>query len=208
MFVCWSAKGGSGTTVVAAALALVHARSRHTILVDTGGDQPAALGIAEPSGPGITEWLASPDADADTLHRLSVRVSDGLSLLHTGALPLDLRRWPALIDALVTDGDTIVIDAGVQVPPDRFGPRATSVLVTRACYLSMRRVALAPARPDGVVLVREPGRVLDARDVERAVGAPVLAQVPWDPAVARAVDAGLLASRVPASLQQPLRRAS
>nr|MBA2279690.1 hypothetical protein [Acidimicrobiia bacterium] len=43
---CWSTKGGSGTTVVAAALALVFARTTgDALLADLAGDQPAALGL-------------------------------------------------------------------------------------------------------------------------------------------------------------------
>jgi hypothetical protein len=54
------------------------------------------------------------------------------------------------------------------------------------------------------VLIREPGRALHAADVERAVGVPVVAELDLDPAVARAVDAGLLAARLPRSLQRRL----
>lgn len=208
MFVCWSVKGGSGTTVVAAALALLRAESRSTVLVDTGGDLPAALGTAEPAGPGVTEWMASPAADADALHRLGVPVRDRLQLLPLGAGRLDLRRWNALVDALVTDGDDVVIDAGTRVPPESLDHRAVSLLVTRACYLSLRRVTLLDTRPDGVILLTEPGRAIGPKEVEHATGAPVVALVPWDPAVARAVDAGLLAAKVPGSLLQPLRRAA
>ena len=45
------------------------------------------------------------------------------------------------------------------------------------------------------MLVSEPGRSLRAADVERSVGAPVVATVSLDVAVARAVDAGLLDAR-------------
>jgi len=102
----------------------------------------------------------------------------------------------------------VVIDAGTRLPPEALDHRAVSLLVTRACYLSLRRVALLRARPDGVILLTEPGRLLGPKDVEHSTGAPVLALVPWDPAVARAVDAGLLAAKVPGSLRQPLRRAA
>jgi len=52
VIVCWSLKGGSGTTVVSAALALTLAqRNNATVrIVDLAGDIPSALGIAEPSG--------------------------------------------------------------------------------------------------------------------------------------------------------------
>src|SRR5205823_4979023 len=40
---CWSVKGGSGTTVVAAAIALALARSAPVVLADFGGDAPTVL---------------------------------------------------------------------------------------------------------------------------------------------------------------------
>ena len=48
MLILCSAKGGSGTTVVAASLALLHAQRGPCLLVDLAGDLPAALGIAGP----------------------------------------------------------------------------------------------------------------------------------------------------------------
>ncbi len=66
MIGCWSTKGGSGTTVIAAALALSRANSGTSVrLVDACGDLPAALGIAEPSGPGLTDWLATSRHDSE-----------------------------------------------------------------------------------------------------------------------------------------------
>ena len=43
--VCWAAKGGSGTTVVAAAMAI--AAPTPTLLIDLAGDVPAVLGVPE-----------------------------------------------------------------------------------------------------------------------------------------------------------------
>jgi len=48
-----------------------------------------------------------------------------------------------------------------------------------------------------VVLVRDPGRAVRSADVAVVVGAPVVAEVAVDPAVARAVDAGLARTRLP-----------
>ena len=44
-----------------------------------------------------------------------------------------------------------------------------------------------------------------SRDVERCLGAPVVATVSVDPAIARAVDAGLLAARLPWVIGRELR---
>lgn len=89
---------------------------------------------------------------------------------------------------------------GSALPPFLDDTGASSLLVTRPCYLSLHRAAQS-RRPDGIVLVDEPGRVLRPADVARALGVPVLAFVPWEAAVSRAVDAGLLAQRVPRALQ-------
>jgi hypothetical protein len=57
-------------------------------------------------------------------------------------------------------------------------------------------------------MIREPGRRLSRQDVESVVGAPVRVEIEADPAVARAVDSGLMAGRLPRSLERGLRHAS
>ena len=69
-------------------------------------------------------------------------------------------------------------------------------------------VSRLPLRPSAVVLVEEPGRALTNHDVEEIVGVPVTVEIGLDPAIARAVDAGLLASRLPRSLERALRHAA
>ncbi len=54
----------------------------------------------------------------------------------------------------------------------------------------------ADADLDGLVLVNEAGRALDARDVEHVSGSPVVAIIDHTPVVARTVDAGMLMHRV------------
>lgn len=213
--ICWGAKGGSGTTVVAAALALC--LPPPVTLVDLAGDLPAVFGLSERSGAGVRDWLAS-DAPADRLHDLSVAVTDGITLIPTGSpdAPVPppghgglLERWDALVAALTSDRHHLVVDAGVGPPPrDLHDLAERSLLVTRACYLALRRVVASPVRPNGVVLVLEPGRALRPADVETAVGAPLVATVSVDPAVARAVDAGLLSARLPRTIQRDLRGAA
>lgn len=204
--VCWSLKGGSGTSVVAAALALTSPVP--VTLVDLAGDLPAVLGLPEPHGPGLHEWLGS-DAPAARLADLSVRAADHLTLVPSGQPgPVDrLDRWDEMVDALTSDGGSVIVDAGTGSPPEALHRLADrSLLVTRACYLALRRAMNAPVRPTGVVLVAEPGRALRSSDVEGAIGAPVLCTIAVDPAVARAVDAGLLASRIPRLMERDLRR--
>ena len=88
---CWSAKGGSGTTVVAAALALTFARSPNgAVLADLAGDAACVLGLPEPEGPGLHDWLgAGDDVPADALTRLAVPAAPGLVLLPRGSTTSD-----------------------------------------------------------------------------------------------------------------------
>lgn len=207
MYLCWSAKGGSGTTVVSASLALVLSHQRPTLLVDLAGDAPAALGLPEPAGPGLGDWLASPTADAEALHRLAVPATDTLQVLPVGSIAVDRSspRLAALVAALQRFGHALVIDAGTGTPPSElFDAAAHRLIVTRPCYLSLRRAVASGLQPTGIVLVGEPGRALQSRDVERALHAPVVAEVEYDPSVARSVDAGLLAARLPRSLSHSL----
>jgi MinD-like ATPase involved in chromosome partitioning or flagellar assembly len=214
LIACWSAKGGAGTTVVAASLALLLARrgDAGAVLADLAGDGPAALGIPEPHGPGLAGWLAAgTDVPADGLARLEVGVGAGLHLLARGAGPLAADRAEVLATLLAADARPVVADCG----SDPRGAALTlaagatrSILVTRACFLSLRRALSAPLRPSEVVLLVEPGRSLHRHDVEASVGAPVVAEVAVDPVVARAVDAGLLATRLPRAFAKDLSRAA
>jgi hypothetical protein len=213
----WSVKGGAGTTVVAVSLSLILDRAEKSgaLIVDLDGDVPAALGLPDPGDPGVSGWLsAGADVPSDALARLEVPVGrGGVSLLPRGNGPLtDPDRAEALAAILAADPRPVVVDCGmVTTSPaaTAFAAASThSLLVTRACYLSLRRAVTAPVRPSGVVLVNEPGRSLSRADVEQVIGAPVRAEVAVDPAVARAVDAGVLASRLPRTLERSLRHAA
>ncbi len=220
MWTLWAVKGGSGVTVTATAFAAMLARRRGpTVLVDLGGDVPAALGMAEPSAPGVGEWLAAADASPEALARLQVVAARDLWLLPQGdvAAPLGTAsadRAAALVDALGGFGRQVVVDAGplgagatAGVAPEVLGAlttSGTSVLVTRACYLSLRRALRCTLSVDSAVLVAEAGRSLDRHDVHQVLGVPVVAVVEADPALARAVDAGLLGRRPHRSMERAL----
>jgi len=215
---CWAAKGGSGTTVVATALAL--SSLRPSLLVDLDGETPAVLGVPEPDRPGVAEWLAS-DTSTDHLADLLIDIGQQSWLLPWRAAangvarhltrPTDQSRWATLGDWLHDWSNQwscdVTVDVGTRTPPEPLVARADrSLLVTRPCYLSLRRAVRSPVRPTGVILVDEPGHGLRSRDVEHALGVPVEAVMSFDPAVSRAVDAGLLASRLPRVMTRALRR--
>lgn len=219
---CWSSKGGSGTTVVACSLAVVLARTctAGALLVDLGGDVPAVLGVAEPAGPGVADWLAGGElVPADGLARIEVSVHERLGLLPRGRAAPDASRAHALAAVLAAEPRPVVVDAGAigarvenDVTADVVAALAAaadqSLLVVRPCFLALRRAMHAVIRPTGVILVVEEGRALTAADVEEVLGVPVRASVSVTAQVARAVDAGLLASRLPRTLERELRRAA
>ena len=225
----WSVKGGSGTSTVAALAARRWADQNEdgVLLVDLEGDQPGLLGVAEPSSPaGIAKWINSGnEVTEDALWRLEREVALGLSLLargHGGLLE-DFDQLDTAQERLVEFSKAIrmraerrtVVDAGClwrsggltgEPTLDDVWAReqvarnaGTSYLVTRACFMSLRRAARAPFQPTGVVLLVEPGRPLTAGDVEDVIGSPVVLRIDVDPSIARSVDAGLLATRVPAA---------
>lgn len=222
---CWSTKGGAGTTVVAAAIALLLAR-RHgaALFVDVAGDGPAVLGLPEPTGPGVADWLAvGAEVAPDGLTRLERAVTDGLGLLPRGGGQLARPdRAEVLAGVLAAEPRGVVVDAGClggrgagrsvgsedeEVRRILASSAQPSLLVTRPCYLALRRAVDCPVRASGLVVVDEPGRALGAADVADVLGVPVVAEVAFDPGVARAVDAGLLASRLPRVLDRSLGRA-
>jgi hypothetical protein len=213
---CWSAKGGSGTTVVATAMALVLAGASPlgALLVDLAGDAPAVAGLPhDPTLAGVGDWLREgSQVPADGLARLEIAVGRGLALLPRGQGLLAVERAPALAAALSTDPRPVVVDAGVVAADHASAIVAASatqsILVTRACFLALRRALVAPVRPSSVVLVVEDGRALTADDIADALQVPVRAQVSVTPQVARTVDAGVLVARLPRSLERELRDAS
>lgn len=210
LIACWSPKGGSGTTVVSVALSLVLATRQPSgaLLADFDGDVPAALGIPEPTGLGLADWLAADsDVPGDALEHLELEGGPGLRILPAGerssSAPRRSDRAGALTAAFATDPRPVVADCGRAnsgAPLTVASEAGVSLLVLRPCYLAVRRALAAPIRPSGVVLVAERDRALGARDIEQVLGAPVLTVLAVEPSVARAIDAGLLARRMPRPL--------
>jgi MinD-like ATPase involved in chromosome partitioning or flagellar assembly len=224
LIACWSPKGGTGTTVVSCGLALVLARSQPVgagvLLADLSGDVPAVLGLPTPATPGLVDWLAAgADVPGEALARLEVEAGPGLRLLAWGGeltaaaatAAVGAERGETLAEFLARGGRTVVADCGSAAGGAALAVAAAadvSLLVMRPCYLGLRRALAAPIRPSAVVLVDEPGRALTRRDIEEVLGVPVRAEIDYDPSIARAVDAGLLAGRVPRSLEKALREAA
>ncbi len=226
---CWSVKGGVGASVVAALLARQAAEmfSSGALLVDLDGDAPGVLGVPEPSSPGIAEWLSAEDeVRIDALRLLEREAAENLSLLPRGSGPLrHPERAEVMSRELSAEHRETVIDGGclwrpggdspdLKSKPDEIEVRRAVVaqadrswLVTRPCFLALRRAARAPLQPSGVVLLQEAGRALTPNDVEDVVGAPLVLRLEVDPAVARSVDAGVLVGRFPNGVAKAVQQA-
>jgi hypothetical protein len=183
-------------------------------LVDLRGDQPAVLGLGADPATGVADWLAAgPSAPTDALDRLGVEIVPGLSLVprgrpHAVLAPEAAAEAGAALAVALRDGPLTIVDVGV---PDTPVARALvevadiSMPVMRECYLALRRAAGSGliARAYGLVVLQEPGRSLGPADVSQVLGRPVTVRVPLRVAIARAVDAGVLPTRLPESLARP-----
>ena len=140
---------------------------RHCSSTSTASCPPSS-GCPEPAGQGVADWLAS-DAPPGALDDLAVDVDRTTRLIPRG---VDAAR-PAVTAvgrARRLAGHAAVAGRRRRQPPAArprsLGDDVRSLLVTRACYLALRRAVAAPCRPDGVVLVAEPGRALRTADVD------------------------------------------
>jgi MinD-like ATPase involved in chromosome partitioning or flagellar assembly len=213
---CWSVKGGSGTTVVAASLVLTLASSgRPVVAADFAGDLPLVLGGVEPAGQGISDWLrAGPEVPGDALARLAHATAEGITLLAQGrehdainAVGADAGARLAQALRAFRVGSPVVADCGVarSAAVAAFIEHADrSLLVLRPCYLALSRAVKAP-RPTAVVMVTERRRALSVRDVEDVLGVPVVTEIAWEPEIASAVDGGLLSRGLPRRLTDAMR---
>lgn len=219
----WSATGGSGTSVFTAACALALARQARDAghasgvrVADLVGDLPAVFGLGADPELGLADWLdAGAEAPTEALDRLHTEIVPGVALLPRGSGPRVATQLPApesgaaLAVALGLGSSPVLVDCGTAREP---ATRAivevadVAVVVLRGCYLALRRAVRAPALEHsvGVVMLDEPGRSLGASEIGEVLDLPVLARIPVDQRIARAVDAGVLPTRLP----EPLARAA
>ena len=208
----WSPKGGSGTSVVAAALALVAAARGETRLADLGGDQPAILGLPPlASFATLVDWLAGgASSPTEWLDDMALPVVPGLSLLPGGPAAAAAPEAGAALAVALRDSETAIVDVGSGADRIDGAGRAVvdiadaAVIVMRPCYLGLRAAVADPrlGASAGVVVIEEPGRALDGEDVASVLGLPVIGRFPYRAEIARAVDAGVLRDRLPAALSR------
>ena len=204
------AKGGVGTSTIACHIASEMARIEPTLLVDLAGDQSEIVGI-EVSRSGALDWLAAEDeVGVEALERLLVPAADDFDLLPAGDQGRRIEsasRVGQLVAHLRSRDGVVIIDVGAARPHPTDWRAAIlagadrRTLVVRACYLTLHRARQLPYEFDDVVEVSEPGRALTTTDIEGVLARPVAVRVPFDPTVARAVDAGLLVRRSPRRLR-------
>ena len=203
-----SPKGGIGTSVVAASLAIVSSSTTPTLLVDLAGDQAAILGLPQPPT-GLSDW-----ANGMTYREFDEIISlchDNLYLAPTGTFDfetLNANAWDKLLRALSlkhSEGCNIIVDLGrADIPLALRKIVDTCYLVTRPCYLALRRAVDLETAFSGVIVVNEPDRVLTSRDVESVLKLKCVAEIPYTSEISRRVDSGLLKSRLPMALQSVL----
>ena len=191
------------------------ARRVRVRVVDLAGDLPAIFGLATDPELGVFDWLrAGAAAPSDALEHLEISLDPNLALVPTGHVGLDdvLPECGAALAVALRESVPTLCDAG-RIESPSLGALAeiadANVIVLRGCYLALRRAIHHPATAfaTGVVLVDEPRRSLGARDIEDVLGVPVLARIEVNAHVARAIDAGVLRSRLPDALSKPLRHA-
>ncbi|MDW3177283.1 MAG: hypothetical protein R8J94_07865 [Acidimicrobiia bacterium] len=208
-----SPKGGVGVSVVAASVAAVLSKEQPVTLVDFCGDQPAIFGVGddEAQTQGVHEWLAADSSvTPEALSNLEIEVTDALRIIPAGSsrcATMSAERCTQLVAAL-RQNRTVIADVGV-LSADPVAPRSLvcaagdqTTIVLRACYLALQRVRACPVVLDHVVELVEGGRSLRTIDIEAVLGQPVTSRLPVDPVVARAVDAGLIARRIPRQLRR------
>jgi hypothetical protein len=153
--------------------------------------------MAEPTTPGINDWLSeSSTSDAQSLVTLGTPFDNDLVVVHRGSSFVEGQpRWADLANAITTLPMNIVIDAGITFVPEELRRAVSHVtMVVKPCYLSLRR-ASRMQRPTQLFVVCEESRALTVKDVGHVLGMPITSEIPYTPAISRAVDAGMLPSR-------------
>lgn len=167
---------GEGKTTFSVNLALAHAHTKKTLLIDADLRRPAvgkAFGL-EPAAVGLSDLVSGQAKLADCLHRIK---DTGLVYLPSGPIPpnplelLHSEKFHQTFDMLVSHFDIVVIDSPpVELVSDALvlAGRATGVIfVVKAMstpYQLARKAVQRIRRANGTIL----GVVLNALDFKKA----------------------------------------
>lgn len=204
LFLVVGANGGGGASLVAGALALAWARRASGVWLvelDLGrGDRGDAWGLSHERTLADLAGVVG-EIDADHLRNAACGREAGLQVLLAPATPGSSAAWdPEAVERLLTaaraasgDGGRVVVDGGVGLSGASLAAaaHADGILIvcspTVAATRRARRLveALATSGADarcGLVVNGGPADgEIGARSVGRAVGAPILAALPWVP---------------------------
>lgn len=173
-------KGGVGTSTVAASLAVSLSISNpYSVLLIDPSDNADVLSIM-----GLSVPFSRDQEIVDGIHGLTIRRPD-----------IDKTRQATAED--ISAFSFVVIDAGLRPRSSTyFGTEPFRISVVTNSYLSLRAQTLSPVKPDAHVCLYNDQLVLTSGDVRSVLGRDALVRdVAVDPAVSRAIDAGLYTLR-------------
>lgn len=208
----WSLKGGQGTSVTAAIIALRHQFHHDSVLIiDFGGDIAPILGQRVESQVGLIDWFLS-QSGPEALDQLVTPLLPQLSLLYSGtgvpareATPFE-DRWATLEAWLNHDGRVTIVDLGtLPGQPGQLGSlwvqlttwllqQYHTTLVTRPEYLSLRRYFEHDTIVDSLAILQTSTELLSAEDVADLCDRPVHFHIAIDETISHAVESGTLAT--------------
>lgn len=170
----YGAKGGVGTSTVAAMLAAIAYEDGRNVLLVTDGskDAASALGVHEPGKDFVT---------VNPHFHVSQYVTDVDDIVS------------------VTKANIVVIDWETEIPYlGATAPNETNVMVTTTDYLSIKRGTRKVGPDHRVVVVEKEHSCLTPTDAINAFGRPsTILKASGNADIARQVDAGLILSRIP-----------
>ena len=195
--VVYSAKGGVGTSTVAASLALLAQSGHtagHTVLVDFDHRSYDLLGRPP--------YQDRDDPPHTTHHR---DVHDGIDVVHYPATAFDAGLLSGVLDAdpARAEVNAVIVDASTPDPQQiaqlrRRHPGAQTVHVTETCYLSAAasrdHVSDSGVAPDEIIVVKDPYHTFSINNLASWWGKDdtELRGVERDATVAKVIDAGML----------------
>ena len=202
-------KGGVGKTTLSASLAsnLVHSYGKKVLLIDANYSAPNLglhMDIVKPDKT-IHDVLAGRERIWGAIHkRFGVDVIPGSYVYHHDIQPLKLRDR---LSKVKEDYDFIIIDSSpslneevlsTMLASDNLFVVTTPDYPTLSCSLKAAKLAKQRGKPiSGIIInkIRDPKYELTLKEIEEAVGIPVVARIPDDKNNTRA-----LFTRIPTSL--------